>query len=558
MRNSIYLLVFSMMFLGCYEDIDNSTSETVTEVPDTQIETGITGQILNINEANFANHTLEVNNQSYSLNNTSFYFHLDLAYKNGQLVFLKENNKIKGIANPLLIENDVNYLEISPFPNPELSNVHNNDLNQVSIAPSIAITLDQDALLDADRTIISGSVELEHSYFNEDEVLNQIGKFAKHQDGSALVINPSLGFYIGALNNQDITLNSNLTSLNLNGTDFIDKALFVLNRFGDLELIQDNLSNNNNISISSLGLYIVADYKPGVYMEGEILKTGHRVSYMPILNENNLIYSTSNGKWATYGEEENVVQLNILSPCKDQLEVSELSTGKVDAVNYTIELSDDLDLVQNIKTTVVDCNGDAEVTQSINIKDGNNSFIYVFNEAEINTWIPVCNNEFNIAGVNSSLDESGPSFLWSFDFEDDLTIVTSCEEYDNGFSYFVINGENQIYNAFDVVSDDESTSLKAMQNEVRIHFDGLVERQYNENEVRLFIEDPNFGNNGYAISCENSAFGCGISNFNVTHFEDNANGWFRAKFSGVIWAQTISPPVAGNYPIEGVILSRIR
>jgi hypothetical protein len=79
-----------------------------------------------------------------------------------------------------------------------------------------------------------------------------------------------------------------------------------------------------------------------------------------------------------------------------------------------------------------------------------------------------------------------------------------------------------------------------------------------ENLVNIVIDDSDFGESGYYVSCENSPLGCGISDFRVTHYSIQQNGQVRAKFSGDIWMQTLNPTLAGTYPIEGVIISKIQ
>ena len=99
------------------------------------------------------------------------------------------------------------------------------------------------------------------------------------------------------------------------------------------------------------------------------------------------------------------------------------------------------------------------------------------------------------------------------------------------------------------------TSLIDPNNEMKIHFNGLSSGVYDEQSVHVFIDDEDFGPLGYSISCEQSAWGCGLDDFNVTHFE-STGGILRISFSGVMWMQTIEPPLAGNFPIEGVIVTR--
>ena len=81
--------------------------------------------------------------------------------------------------------------------------------------------------------------------------------------------------------------------------------------------------------------------------------------------------------------------------------------------------------------------------------------------------------------------------------------------------------------------------------------------EYMDNEVNFFIEDEDFGDDGYKMNCENSTIGCGFDNINITHLRDMGDGLSRISFSGTLWMQTIDNPTAGNYPVEGQIITKL-
>jgi len=136
-----------------------------------------------------------------------------------------------------------------------------------------------------------------------------------------------------------------------------------------------------------------------------------------------------------------------------------------------------------------------------------------------------------------------------------MTFLSNCQEYKEGYAYFKIEDETEVYQAFSYEYDSttETTTLISEEGNIRMKFSGDMERSYNTEEVNVFIDDENFGKDGYFIKCENAAIGCGFTMFNVTHFEDN-EGLLRVSFEGKLWMQTIQNPTAGNYMIEGVIV----
>ena len=132
-------------------------------------------------------------------------------------------------------------------------------------------------------------------------------------------------------------------------------------------------------------------------------------------------------------------------------------------------------------------------------------------------------------------------------------MLTECEELAEGYSYIQIEDDVKVYDAFFLEEAGERTILKSENEKVKFIFKGNAPGMYEEDEVNVLIDDEDFG---YYIKCENSPVGCGITEFNVTHYETNGgNGsTVRVSFSGTLWMQTVSPPVADFLDIKGVII----
>ena len=153
-------------------------------------------------------------------------------------------------------------------------------------------------------------------------------------------------------------------------------------------------------------------------------------------------------------------------------------------------------------------------------------------------------------------DQFGPALDWSTMTDDDLTFLSACSDFEEGFSYLKINGEEKIFNSFEVVQEGEKTILKSQDDKVRLSFRGASAKIYRDEEVNVYINDIDFGSSGYFMDCQQSVTGCGVTDFHVTHFEEGAEGWLRVSFSGTLWMQTLINPVAGNYNLEGVIMTK--
>jgi len=555
MIQKIYILLTILVFSSCYDDFDNSLTIVEEEVPTTTMETGITGKILGVNNQSIEIVELVKDGQTLATGQINFYSYLNNAQKRGDWLELYASERLIGAANPFLIENDINYLEIAAFSNLNTFVYNNSDAAKLNIAADIELDLGINAFLDSDGNTLSNNIQIDYSLSSNAKEVAQLGNIA-YVDGEAVLMhNSSLLFINGSTRNIDYINDIDQTKLTF-GSSYEGKSLFYLNRFGQFTLLYDDLVSGDVVPVADLGVFIIGEYKKGVYTEGTVVKESNRVSYMPFDSDNRTYYSTAKGRWANFLPANENVTLQILTPCLDILESKSLQIEETEK-QFELDIKEGDDLIYNIKTKVINCAGEVEEIQAINVTSDDNSFIYVFNDSEIDSWIPICKDEFDISGSDRRLLDNGPQFSWSIDISDDLTIISNCTEFENGFGYVNINGEERVYDAFNVDTGNETTSLKSSTDNLRLYFDGLSERDYEEEEVRIFINDPGFGASGYAISCENSPLGCGIEDFVVTHFEDTNDGWLRVSFSGVLWAQTIDPPVAGNYPISGVILSKI-
>jgi len=269
----------------------------------------------------------------------------------------------------------------------------------------------------------------------------------------------------------------------------------------------------------------------------------------------NQVCATENGKWIALLPESETIRMNLLNPCDESLQSETLDIDVNDLSGQNLIISDNNNY-QKLNITVLDCNGDTVSTPNLNVSSGNEVNHYIFSENYSDKWIAVC-DEFNIAAVDETSGESGPSLSWSTSIQDELDVLTHCGEYDQGYSVLKIREDEKIYPAFELRIEGERTVLQSPDGNVKFIFKGMEERMYDVNEVNVLIDDIDFGDKGYYIKCENSSYGCGIDNFNVTHYESEGSGMVRVTFSGTLWMQTLTPSVAGNFDVEGVIVIKL-
>ena len=134
-------------------------------------------------------------------------------------------------------------------------------------------------------------------------------------------------------------------------------------------------------------------------------------------------------------------------------------------------------------------------------------------------------------------------------------MLSNCETFDAGYSYVTINGNTKIYEAFELSTTANQTILTSQDETFKLLVKGDSEGVYAGSDINLFIDDTDFGGVGYFIDCQTSTLGCGIDNLNITHYDADEEGIFRASFSGTVWIlEESNETVAGNFPIEGVIV----
>ena len=170
--------------------------------------------------------------------------------------------------------------------------------------------------------------------------------------------------------------------------------------------------------------------------------------------------------------------------------------------------------------------------------------------------MPICTEEFELGGFDIEEGHVGPIIGWSIHQIADITFLSDCDEYEDGFSYIKIKEDEKIYPAFNVQTEVMKTLLSEEQQRFSMDFLGTESRAYEKEEVRrIFINDIDFGDYGYQFDC-NSTLDCGMEEFIVTHFDEEPDGWVRITFKGRFFMGTIEPATAGYHPAEGVILTR--
>lgn len=550
-----------MIAIGCYQDTDDSFTVVETQIPETIIETGVSGRVLDSDGGAMTGVSLVIDNQTYQVEDPFFFFDLKFVKKLGQPIFIDQNGKEIGMVNPLLIENDINYLDIKTFPTTNTS-VINSDNPLLSVSDEINVTIDINNIISENGTKYTDPITVDFRHTSDQDIIEQVGYYGFNAKGGLLSLENVSMFSFELFDDSGIVLNSDGASHTFSILSSTSKMLLWLDKKDGLWREVTTITDGETFNLDKTGYFLIADAYDAVYNEGTVGKESLTVAYLDYQWTDSATSevisgkSTAKGKWATVTKPESTVNINFLSPCQQLIEEAELTVRSANHVDYEIDLEDQENYF-SVQTKVINCEGEFNQLPALTVKDDDQKFTYVFSEELIETWLPVCQESFEITGYNVADPNEGPSLDWSIYQTDNITFLSDCEEYQNGFSYLKIRDDEQIYNSLSVTVDGMITKLSEEEHRLRLNFSGTDVRNYSEEEVRIFIEDQRFGEDGYFIRCENSPLGCGIDDFKVTHFGNNNEGWLRITFGGTLWMQTIEPRLAGNFNIEGVILTKL-
>jgi len=551
----LFALSMSLCFVGCYEDLDNTPpTQEIIEISEVFIQTRINGSVKNISDEALSNYELHINGETYPISKNQFDLELTNLKKKGQTIHVHKDGKQIGILTHLFVENDINRLEIL-----------SHDAYQETTITSSNPTLAMNTNLEVDFSGTSWEngydqlVNVEYTPIHTDIALTPVGFSG---DADLLAIDSKGGFYLKTKDVDGKSIEATDDSPIIIRTANLDpdiNSLFVFDELEERWILVEEFNAGAQLKIKGKGYYSFAHYSSGVYVEGRVIKEGKPVAYQPmdweLGTQSNVFNATESGQWIALLPEREDVEVHLLNPCNESLQQETLSIDVEDLKNQDLEIQDNVNY-QQLDVEILDCDGERIETPSLSISSGGNQDNYIFSEGYSNRWIAVC-NEFDIAALNIETGNAGPTLPWSIEITSDLDVITDCDEYAEGYSYFKIRDDEKVYEAFELINDGDRTILQSTTGNIKLIFRGQNTGTYDVDEVNIFINDESFEPSGYFIKCEDSNLGCGINNFNVTHFASGNNGMVRATFSGTLWMQTLNPMVAGNFEIEGVIVIRL-
>ncbi len=525
-RFSYFLLI--ILLTSCYEDVDLTPEPTkIVEVSVTRMQTGISGSVSAIDGSLISDFSLLINNEEYPISGDFFYLEIENLKKKGQLITIMKDDQVVGYGFPLLTENDVHALKLQMY---EGSEEIVNSTEPLTISSSLSITSTQE-------------VKVTLGYYNNSRSIAPIGYSL---DGKMKHLTDVKSFHIAS---------DDAVTLNATGVES-GKTLFAYNKAKGYfqEVIFEDFT------IVS-GYYILAHSEDGFYAEGQTEFSGVTVSYLDFSVDNDQDGLTSSkGKWAAILPADTDSEVNFISPCGDGVGETQIEKSETNSeVNVNSNIDSASELLFQVSTQLIDCTGDVNSNPAFQIPAGaDESRVYIYDEASINTAIVMCDEAFSIGGYNIESQELMTPLSWNTQADYGLEYLTDCESFSDGFSYISIDDKIEVFDDFTIDKLQDVTDIKLFDESIIIRFKGFNEGIYNADEVNILIDTDDFDGNGYFISCLNSPVGCGIDKFEVTHYDEVVDGQFRVAFSGTLWIlEKGTPAKAKDVTIKGVILVKL-
>lgn len=551
MKN-IYLSIIILLVIstGCYDNIDTTPPTTVViETPAVFVKTQLSGSVIDDDGQLISDYYLDINGDITDIASDYFFLEIEDAKKKGQTIkVIKDGNPI-ALKTTLLIENDINHIQIERHD--EITTAQKSNATAV-------LQLSKDITLDLTNT----------SYTNQtnDQVLidyaiigTEIGlsPIAFDEVGGVLALDARGGFYL-SLRNEDgsdlILDDESRISILFDSKPENANSIYHYEEQLQVWLKIDDISEGDITLLPGQGYYAFGTSTGGVFVEGMIAKDNSSVAYQQMEWKNeglhNGICATESGRWIGVLPTNSNTNLDLVNPCGETTQQETITVDSDDQTSTLINISDNSNY-QYLNHTIVDCEGNEISDGAINIESGSSTQHLVFEESNQNRWISVC-DQFEIAAYNESESASGSSIPWSASIPSQELVLSDCVTLERGYGFVQIRSDEKVFPAFDVSQTNEQTTLSATDGSMTIKFRGTTPGAYDDKQVNISINDNMFGDNGYFISCQNTMEGCGVMSFNVQASVDG-DRWI-ITFDGTLWMQTITPAVAGNFPVEGQIL----
>lgn len=550
---SFLALCSAAMLSSCYNDYDNS-EDIASNTPDAPIivSTIISGMVMD-NGNSISDYSLSVQDDIAEVVDPQvlFYSEVNDVNKKGQAIYVYRNDQLIAMTHTQLIENDINYLEIELFDNYQSKSLE--PTNEISINNNVSASIAAERFQDINGNTLTNAM-LSYRDLSTLGDMAQLGRSGFNAKEDLLALQHVAAWELRLFqSDEEIISSKGGITLNINN-DEKNSRLFHFDESDEKwRSIQVLNVGQNEVVVNNTGFYSISSAQEAIYVDGTIRHEGQDVSFQKLHSDlTPSIISSYNGKWLDIVPQSSDINYEIKSPCGTVQHSQAITTSETDITAAIIE--DNSDSYYQFSPVIYNCEAEPITVNALSIGfDNDVQGIYPFLDNKP-ALIGICMDDFLIAGYDIQSATKHLSLPWSRFINADNISLLNCGEYNNGYSYIKIGADKEILQAFEFSNTQETSTFQSTDEKIKFIFKGTDTGLYNENEINIKIEDMDFGISGYRMSCLNSTIGCGMEQWNVTHYKAGVEKWVRVDFSGELWMQTINPAEAGYFPVSGIIL----
>jgi len=465
------ILFFCVFLAACHQDFE-STSKPVVQIEDPQIviTTEVTGQVLDNNGNVEQDYTLDIGTNEIDQSNPYFLETIESVNKRGQYLEVLKDGTLEAFALLLLLENDVNVLNLHLFP--ELQQAETSINSSFRVNPNSSITFR--SVQDVSGNSHSGNFQVFFRDISDAKYNWQTGNFGLDRANATLAFKSLDRFYMSLEKDDGIPLEIESTQAAVLSYERETTKTIGLFHFDPIDtkwrLIDDVI--NSKVELPSSGYYTIAEYEDGVYAEGHLLLDGAPLSYQKYNWENteNDVngFTSLSGKFLSAIPASTDYSYTLLDPCDSAIESIAFSSSDEDQENILFAVENTGDQYYNLNTTVLSCDEQFNQEPAVSMIMNNGNYIYAFNDADINSWLSVCNNTFDIAAYNLNDNTNGPLLSWSTETETPIEYLSDCPDHLEGFSYLKIRQDERLYLDVEFTHDGNETILESTGGELKL------------------------------------------------------------------------------------------
>jgi|GEM_PF-2451268 len=518
------ILVFAILTTGsCYDDYDNTKSTESPREPVTLINTKLVGSFIDASGAAIPEYTAHVGGESIPVDGGYFLTSLTATDKHNLTITAEASDGSMGIAHLPLIENDINTVTIIPM-GAATSEILT-DESSIQLSPAAALQ----------AVPVAGSAEVTTRVLLAAEgVLSHV-----YATNGSLQLIDDVAIY-------HISVSAGAANLGVAITGGYELYTLVDGRWLQVP------SEGDNARDLTTGYYATGRAESAVFVSGTVLANGVSASYHPYrVRDTRAVTSTAKGQYIQAMAAGSQQLVELLDPCQ---QIAGSATLEVPTIDAQIDLSTGSEVeVLPVNTVLIDCDGDELDSPAIQLQYAHGTTsLFFFENATVSASVPVCDGQYEVAAYNYTDASAGLAIPWSSEIEDDIAFLNSCSE---GYSYYSIGEFSKLYPAFEVSVTPDLIYIQSADGNMVFSIKGDGKGAYDVEDVNIKIYDEGFGDSGFAVSCENSTVGCGITDCYVSHLP-SSDGLVRVSFSGNIWMQTLDPLTASTYKVEGIFVGR--